>query len=910
MERLKIFNAFILLISVFVLRLPAFLERRYFISPNHLRIPRPLPGAFVVDVVILCVLPALLISMAYMIASILFKNKNGASFLLRIFPVTLLATTVIMANSNFIYAEFDYSSVDFFSFFNPVGTVLIFPHIVHILIITIAVVFIIIVMKNLKDICLPYISINLYSTAKKIIVVVFMITTLLLAVNLLSENPTSIIFPDSIVIADSSEYETNIQLSLTFSEVDHFYSNGISVEITTSMPSARIFYTTDGTIPLLPMQDGFCDTVIYEYKELIYFPLEDELYSVVLRAIAIYETMDEDVISPLLTHTYFIGRGINERFGDDIYVFSLSTNPDYLFDYNIGVLANPWGRGRDWERPINVEVFTSYGDRVLTQVLGARIHGNSSRNHAQQTLRLIARRDYSPESGRFQYDFFPCVKAYDGSPVTGTDTVTLRGFRAGMIRNELGVVLADRAGLIAPSVRPASVFINGEYRGFFWLQHRIEERYLQSLFNAPTNQFDIVNRYRNNLGDYEPRIHDDLQKYYSFTHKNLRDDAIFADLKAIMCVENYLLHSAFQIYIGNFDWPGNGGINLRRWRYFGEQMPGLPPELDGRWRFAMNDLDASFLFFNDIDITCNTLEGFLRNRSGRWNDNPFLANILYRSDMADKFTMMLCDIAASAASAKTINDTIDVMFTDAVWSEMEFSNYRWGRSIAADEEIHEDVRYFAENRARLIFENLADFFSFSPDMFYVNIVGGEAIIGTQRGVSTRYFNHLVIPVSPVLPDFHEFEYWILNGQHIDTPDIMVSFADAVNDVVKLELVTRLALPPLVIAEAYVINHENGLVLVNLNNQAIHTAGLYLSDNSRNPFMWRLPDATIIPGERLELAGRTSRETSDIFRIHMGFNIREHRLLLLSDETGKTLDTFTIRTGRQTRNFSTITNDTR
>ena len=456
---------------------------------------------------------------------------------------------------------------------------------------------------------------------KKFVVATVIFTIFLTSSFLLAANPIAIVLLEDSILT-SHILDEIIPLRLSFSETNHFFNKGITVEIQVSNPNATIFYTIDGSVPTLNSD---------EYCEPIYFELHPEVYSLVLRAIAIYEEYTTEPI----THTYFIGESILERFAPDIIVFALSTDPVNLFDHDVGILVDgrlreefirdypdvkilPWSvsdnfnmrdvgivpwlapsnynqRGIEAERPVHVEAFTNM-ERVISQAAGLRIHGGASRSLPQKSLRLIARRKYSPGAGQFHFDFFPDDFAYNGLPQIRNDSLNLRNggndWSGGMLRNELGVFLARKAGLMAMPFRPAAIFLNGDYYGFAWLQVHISTQYLEDAFNAPTREFDIISggEQRFNIGhrDIDENAIADLEFKNSFTYKNFNDDNVFAEFETIVDINDLLLYYAFQIYWNNCDWPDN---NLRRWRYTGEQTPYLAQELDGRWRYAVFDLD-------------------------------------------------------------------------------------------------------------------------------------------------------------------------------------------------------------------------------------------------------------------------------------------------------------------------------
>ena len=512
------------------------------------------------------------------------------------------------------------------------------------------------------------------------------------------------------------------ELTLAFSQTEAFLSGPTSIDIMASYPNAVIYYTLDGSAPTTdsnvfdgPLQIGASRATAYGQ-------------ATVLRAKAVYG----EQVSQVLTQTYFLIPQVAARF--DTLIFSISTNPDYLFDHYQGIFVpgiireefirdNPGRevippdpanfnlRGREAERPGYMEVFSPEGERLFSQGTGIRTHGGWSRAQEQKSIRLIARRDYSPNYGQFHFDFFPWEFASDGSPIDRYDTLILRNGGNdryhGLFRHELGSMLARNAGFVAVSpARPAAVFLNGEYYGFAWLQVRFNDQYLQQLFNTPTRNFDIVGMGEWWIDTEDARIRQDLDYKNSFAHQNLLDDSVFAEFESLVDIDNLLFYYAFQIFMGNEDWPHN---NLRRWRYTGPEL-GLTPETDGRWRYIIFDLDWTLGLYGD-DYTKPTFNRVLTGDEPR---SPLLANILTRPDMQDRFTQIMHYISEHVVNERTVTEGIAYLLSASQnevshaiaagkypdWFTMGFATYN-----------HENMIRFAQNRHLQIFADMAAYFN-------------------------------------------------------------------------------------------------------------------------------------------------------------------------------------------------------
>jgi hypothetical protein len=733
---------------------------------------------------------------------------------------------------------------------------------------------------------------------KKIIVLVICVAALVGGILLMGEGSAEEIILLPSIDAYEFEFEPTEstaegeqnRLRVAISENEHFFTDDIAVAVFASNPYAYIYYTLDGSVPTRASLRYTEPIRMHRYRQ-----------TVALRVIAYYDGEYSDV----LTHTFFLGRQVHER--HNALVFSITTTEDYLHCFYTGILVagvqrrdwirenpgvNPrppdpanWNmRGREAEVPIGLEVFNVYGERVINQRAGLRAHGRWSRAYDQTSLRLIARRYYEPELGSFHYQFFPEVELMRYDQLILRNGGNDRNF--GMLRNEVGSLLAAQAGFdVVTPVRAAAVYVNGRFYGFAWLNVRINERWLQDIFEAPTRDFDIIGNGEHWLiadeyCEYEQQAYRDLRHLNSFQYRDLTCDITFAELQALVCMDNLMFYYAFQIFMGAEDWPHN---NLRRWRYRGPQFDGMSEQLGGRWRFAFFDLDWTLGLYGD-NYAKPTFRNTLVGQDGGHPRSRLMAAILQRDDMARKFTMVMNDIAANVVTEQTVLDAIGHLMAQShheITRALEAGKYNHWVSWWSIGENHMNMMNFARGRAERIEQNLSVFFGVQRNFFDVEVTGGYAVIGTIRATSSRYFAHLVVPVTPILPQWTAFCHWEKNGQRVEHQRVYVTAADAMGGVVSLTLHTRPDLPPL----KFLYTYGNGLVLFNPNDEPIRTVGLYLSNNRDNLHRWPIPAAVIPPRGYMEMAGEDSRDPADVGRVRMPFNVRPGRRIYLSDADG-------------------------
>ena len=768
--------------------------------------------------------------------------------------------------------------------------------------------------------------------ATKIIILIIAIITLIASVNFLDNNPVVPLgFSERLLAAaldddfDQSFENANFNevteadivddpdIRISFSLTEHFYDYDIYVSMSSSLQAATIYYTLDGSEPTVESS---------RHTGPIHIPMsgKNEIKVVTVKAIAVYNNF----VSRTFAHTYFIGSNLADRF--NVLVFSLSTNEEYLFDHEIGIFvegitreeylksdgvrrgnvtppdpANFNWRGMEGERPVYVEVFEPNGDRVIAQAAGMRVHGGWSRAANQKSIRLVARNMYEPGQGKFHYDFFPDDRIRDGfdTPLGKYDQIVLRNGANdrdfGMLRNEVGLELARMTGLqVASPVRPAAIFLNGEYYGFAWLQVRVNEQYLQDIFNAPTRDFQVIG-----MGEYwiDTDDHDEVEAirhFNSFYTKDLTNESIFAEFNDLVDVDQLLLYYALQTYLGNHDWPNN---NIKRWRYTGPQEDDLVPELDGRWRYVVFDLDWILGLYEDrADPNRPSFQEMMNPNNNRFSH---MLNALFkRPDMVDKFAMIMCDLAANIVTPRNVNDLIIELFSASrreISHALDAGIYSHWVSLDTVSNNHSNMRSVARDRSLYIYQVLREHFEWDDSMFSISVTGADAIIGTQQGNWAKYFSHLTIPLRPVLTEFIEFDHWVVNGEIIYTPEIYVSEADAVDGTVNVILVTRESFPLLIFDEAYEhSSRNNGAVLYNPGSETVSTRGLYISNDRENPFRWPLPEARVEPGGILELVGSRSNTTDDLHKIRMSINVRQGRNLYLFNELGELITHITVR----------------
>lgn len=694
------------------------------------------------------------------------------------------------------------------------------------------------------------------------------------------------------------------KLSVDFSQKHHFYAEDLMIELSVVGGSTRenadveIYYTLDSETP--DKDHGIL------YTSLINIQAHDDINAHVIKAIA----YSADEKSDVFTHTYFVGKDVHGRF--NTYVVSLSTDPDHLYGHENGILvpgklredyirdnpeekvssgtpANFNLRGRDGERPVYVEIWDSQENLLVSHAAGVRVHGGYSRANEHKSLRLIARKEYDPENGKFKYPFFDTLTSDTAEEfiIDRFDQLILRhggnDARISFLREELVSRLALQSGFRgARHCVPVSVFINGEYYGFSWLHNRYKGKdiaYINEVEETDVYYVDIVEKTSETkariTGDEKDR--DDFRRMYSYSFMDLTDDAALKELEGLLDIDNFLRYYALRIYINEQDWP-RGNMSAYK----------LPDsESDGRWRYLLYDSDVTFL-----DVEAKSISRLL----GRVDPSDYLYNngnssmlqaLLMRKDLQDKFSNIICDYANTIFSPQVFSESIDTLYS-SMQNEIAYNISKFGYPQKIETYI-ESYKTFVNERFSYIKSDLMNLFGYSGDMYFVSIKGAEganAFLNTiplesGQSVSGSYFIENSIILSAEADFEHEFDCWIVNGKRYNYPAIELKSLDGAE--ISAELFVRpKPFDELMIRKVYFSSNRDWIELYNPTEYSISTKGYFLSDDAEHIKKYALKSYTINPGGTLMVACKNNRSNETLMWPITNFNLKSGETLFLSD----------------------------
>ena len=384
--------------------------------------------------------------------------------------------------------------------------------------------------------------------------------------------------------------------TVVFSASGGFYDEVFALQLYNINPQNHIRFTINGNRPTSGSQ-LYSDSILLDATKysksdiytiqispdyLVYIP-DSIQHCMVIRA-AVFDEND-NCVSQVITNSYFI-----RALGCDTHglpAVSICADSLDLFDYERGIMVpgimfdsldsdhtgNYYMHGREWERIINLEFRELDDNSGINQICGLRTHGNRARRQPQKGLKVYAREEYGNK--RFKHRFF------EDTPMNSFKHLLIKPYSSlypySSIQDYICSQMAIGLGLEAGYSRPACLFINGEYWGIYFVQEKMDERYLEDHFGINIEQCNIISNWiESEYGN--PQSFYKMMDWLETADLTVQENYDY--LSSIVDIDNFIDYMILETFVANLDWPAN---NNRCW-----QME------DGKWRWMFFDGDAAF----------------------------------------------------------------------------------------------------------------------------------------------------------------------------------------------------------------------------------------------------------------------------------------------------------------------------
>ncbi len=459
------------------------------------------------------------------------------------------------------------------------------------------------------------------------------------------------------------------------------YSGAISLEMIAN--NANIYYTLDGSIPDLNSTQYTTPITINNTK--------------IVRARA-YSYQSTELPSELFSNTYIL------NFDSKLPIFSISTDPANLYDWNSGILvsgpnaspdypyygANYW---QDWEVAAEIEFFETNGQRKISQTAGISIHGGSSnRTRPMKSLRLSAKNKFG--ENKFKHTFF------DDKSIAEFKNLVLRNssgdfnkthFRDGSLHD----LMIGKTDIDLMAYRPSAVFLNGNYYGILNIREKISKHYIEENYRINGDDLDLLEEDSLVIeGDFKA-----FNTMHSFiTGNDMNIPGNFSLASSMIDTHSLCDYYIAETYLSNIDWPYN---NLKFWRL---RQPG------SKFRYILIDLDIS-LGNNgwapaDYDV--------LGKIMGPYGDNnrhvQIFKKLLNNRGFREYFINRYADLVNTLFSAENVTNHISETRKNLA-NEMPMHFNIWGNTMQGwEKEINNIVMPYIQDRPSYSMQQVRDVF--------------------------------------------------------------------------------------------------------------------------------------------------------------------------------------------------------
>ena len=635
---------------------------------------------------------------------------------------------------------------------------------------------------------------------------------------------------------------------------------------------AELYYTTDGTVPTTASTRAKTDT--------------DGGATFSISATTCYRfrcykegTLPSSVVTrSFIKHSctkHIEGGWDIDEWGDWIWVddhdetvdlgtatlISVTTNPDYLYDDKIGIYVDGTNGGwsywtyanyyQDWDRPVNVEIFTPEGLPLVNQEVDMSMSGGYSRMNTVKSFKLKSNKKYEGVS------YFPATDLFPDKPYLRCKDILLRTGGVDIAERQQDVALQTivrRSGFYADTqdFRPAYVFFNGVFQDIIFLREPSNKQYGYSNYGYDTDYMDTVEESDITgvtITNGTATAFNELCKY---ARNAASSTSAWENVKQLLDVDEFANYFALETYLANQDWPQN---NIKMFRSTD----------DGRFHVILQDLDACFHEFG------NTFERMENNQTYGYavaghKENTLLTlflNLMNREEFRQRFVTAFCLVAGSVFEPAAVSAQLDALYAEvqpAYGSSTVLAGaYADLADILSETWQQERFRYLSSwNRAKA--------FDYAPVSFSAE-QPATLLLNGQPVPRTHFNGPLVLPatVQAQAPRGYRFTGWQRNGTVVSTDSTYTITRDGTYKAVfaqqnNLDLSSPPSrggaggeASPIVINEICAsggiyqspnLRTSDWIELFNTTATPIDLTGTYISDDLSQPLKHTLPKAEI------------------------------------------------------------------
>jgi len=446
----------------------------------------------------------------------------------------------------------------------------------------------------------------------------------------------------------------------------------------------------------------------------------------------------------------------SEKFIGDWPIISIVTDDDNLYSPEKGIVTNYVGRGQKWERLAYVSY---YEDKKLlfATSAGLRLHGGSSRlpptkEERQNRLMLTENARKKDPSFRLYFRDDYGINNIPEGLIFGSDAKRIKTLvvhyekaKGWPFRHCLSYDIVNRLGGVAGKAKPAILYLNGEYRGAYFVSEHVSKRQWACRLGHENFAF---HRYKGKSEKDSEKVYKEMVSWATNKRKKmtLKEAQKYIDVENLSC---YLFASAF---CGNTD--GFQGAAILE-----TEKP------DGKWFWINWDMDGSS-WHRKADTRKVWEMALPRKYSSGLQPILFERLLTESPEYRTFFARLVTDL---------LNHRINYEYLD---SRLEYYD-RLGKAIGVEEDGFLRGTHFFKHREDYVRSQMARFPFFGVNEYYEFQLKGpdetEYIIDGYRehtGYKGKYFKGMPVTVKiEKTPKHKQFSHWLVNGKKIDKKDL-------------------------------------------------------------------------------------------------------------------------------------------
>lgn len=361
----------------------------------------------------------------------------------------------------------------------------------------------------------------------------------------------------------------------------------------------------------------------------------------------------------------------------------------------------------DIEKRVNIEYIDPTYNEYFYRNSQIKLGGNWSLGYPQRTLNLNFNKDENGNKNKSVNEHVFEERKKVGNQEETLDSLTRfrlhnggncfeerTGFNDAIIQK-----MMEGTNIATTACRPCLTYINGEYWGIYYIREHYKSNYFETNFGIEKENlvlYELKGIF--NLEEGDPIVSQSLLsslENYVYNNDFSKDEVYEKFINEYVDIDSFIDMFISESYAGNWDFVGNSN-NLKMWRV--SETNTTNPYADGKWRFAMHDVDFAFTDY----------ETFLRkDHQNSYTKFPMFSALLKNKKFRMRFLRRTIDLMKSNLSATNASQVLNEMYNSVKQYKVAAAR-RWGQNQNYSKywvsELNNTFAFFNNRQETFIYE--------------------------------------------------------------------------------------------------------------------------------------------------------------------------------------------------------------